>query len=211
MHCRQAKNQIPKIRGNVCILAMDKFNTYIEHIEPEFWRELCVSEGQLRHYERGEEFVRVGSVARYVGYIQSGTMKYVGYSEGGAEHVVGMHSDGEFIADFPWSLYGMEARVSIVVVKPCDIYCFPTNELKRLMDASPELQKKVMHATEAIHSTLYDRYLDLCCKTPQQRYDALLSTYPDIFAWFSLKDIASFLNVTPTHLSRLRKFSKIQG
>lgn len=190
---------------------MEKFNTYIEHIEADFWRELCVVEGRLRHYERGEDFVRVGSVARYVGYIESGTIKYVGYSGDGAEHVVGMHSDGEFIADFPWSLYGMEARVSIVAVRPCDIYCLSVKELKQRIDANPELQKKVMHVTEAIHSTLYDRYLDLCCKTPQQRYDAMLSIYPDIFSWFSLKDIASFLNVTPTHLSRLRKNSKIQG
>ena len=79
------------------------------------------------------------------------------------------------------------------------------------MDADPEMQVRVMHSTEAIHNTLYDRYLDLHCKSPQQRYDELLSTYPDIFTWFSLKDIASFLAVTPTHLSRLRKNSKILG
>ena len=189
---------------------MEKFNTYINHIEPEFWRELCVKEGTLRHFEKGEAFVLVGHVARYIGYIQSGTMKYVAYSAKSVEHVVGMQSDGEFIADFPWSLYGRKARVSIVAVKPSDIYCFPTTKLKLMMDSDPEMQARVMHSTEAIHNTLYDRYLDLHCKSPQQRYDELLGTYPDIFTWFSLKDIASFLAVTPTHLSRLRKNSKIQ-
>ena len=83
---------------------MEKFNTYINHIEPEFWRELCVREGELRHFEKGEAFVLVGCVARYIGYIQSGTMKYVAYSAKGVEHVVGMQSDGEFIADFQRSL-----------------------------------------------------------------------------------------------------------
>lgn len=190
---------------------MAKFNTYIEHIEPEFWRELCVTKGKLRHFEKGEAFVLVGHVARYIGYIQSGTMKYVAYSDDGTEHVVGMEFDGEFVADFPWSLYGRKARVSIIAVKPSDIYCFPTVKIKLMMDADPELQARVMHSTEAIHNTLYDRYLDLHCKSPQQRYDELLSTYPDIFTWFPLKDIASFLAVTPTHLSRLRKNSKIQG
>lgn len=189
----------------------DNLNTYIEHIEPEFWRELCMRDGKLLHFEKGDEFVRVGSVARHIGYIQSGTMKYVAFSEDYAEHVVGMQSDGDFIADFPFSLYGEKSRVSIVAVKPCDIYCFPVKELKHRMDADPEMKDKVMHSTEAIYSTLYNRYLDLCCKTPQQRYNALLSSYPDIFTWFSLKDIASFLNVSPTHLSRLRKNSQNQG
>ena len=46
---------------------------------------------------------------------------------------------------------------------------------------------------------------DLYVKTPQQRYDELVNRYPDLFDLFSLKDIASFLKITPTHLSRLRK------
>ena len=63
----------------------------------------------------------------------------------------------------------------------------------------------VMRSAEAIFSTVYDRYMDLYCKSPQQRYEELVSRHPDLFALFSLKDIASFLNITPTHLSRLRK------
>ena len=58
----------------------ENFNTYIDHIEPDFWRELCVKEGTLRHYKRGEEFAKVGHVARYVGYVKRGTMKYISFS-----------------------------------------------------------------------------------------------------------------------------------
>lgn len=53
--------------------------------------------------------------------------------------------------------------------------------------------------------TLYDRHVDLYSKSPQQRYDELLSRDPNLFQLFSLRDIASLLNITPTHLSRLRK------
>lgn len=63
----------------------------------------------------------------------------------------------------------------------------------------------VMRSSEAVFSTVYDRYMALYCKTPQQRYDELVSRHPNLFTLFSLKDIASFLNITPTHLSRLRK------
>ena len=62
----------------------------------------------------------------------------------------------------------------------------------------------VMRSSEAVFSTVYDRYVDLYVKTPQQRYDELVSRHPNLFTLFSLKDIASFLNITPTHLSRLR-------
>lgn len=183
----------------------ENFNTYIDHIEPDFWRELCVKEGKLRHYERGEEFAKVGEVARYIGYIKSGTLKYVAFSVDGTEHVVGMEFAGEFVSDFPFSLSGVEARVSIVTATPCDIYCFPVSEIAKRMKDDMMVKDIVMRSAEAVFSTVYDRYMALYCKTPQQRYDELVSRHPNLFTLFSLKDIASFLNITPTHLSRLRK------
>ena len=42
-------------------------------------------------------------------------------------------------------------------------------------------------------------------KSPQLRYNELICRDPNLFELFSLKDIASLLNITPTHLSRLRK------
>lgn len=185
------------------------FNTYIEHIDPYFWRELCC-EGKLLHFEKGEEFVSIGRAGQWIGYIRSGTMKYVVYSDDGVEHVVGMEHDGEFVADFPLSLYGKASKISIVAVTPSDVYCYSVRDLMQRMEEDPEIRERVMHATEALFSTLYDRYLALYSKTPQQRYDELIRSHSDIFKWFSLKDIASYLNVTPTYLSLLRKKSKIR-
>ncbi|MBO5053201.1 MAG: Crp/Fnr family transcriptional regulator [Muribaculaceae bacterium] len=182
----------------------ENFNTYIDHIEPDFWRELCVKEGKLRHYERGEEFAKVGELARYIGYIKSGTLKYVAFSSEGTEHVVGMEFEGEFVSDSTFPFFGKKARVSIVAVTPCEIYCFPVQDIVKRMREDAKLKEIVMHTTEAIFSTVYDRYMALYCKTPQERYDELVNRHPDLFDLFSLKDIASFLNITPTHLSRLR-------
>lgn len=183
----------------------EEFNTYITHIRPDFWRDLCISEGQLRHYKRGDEFLRVGDVGIFIGYIKSGILKYVAYSPDGTEHVIGLEFDGEFVADFPQSIYGYPSKISIVAVSPCDIYCFPTKELARRMQSDTMLREIVMHTTEALFSTVYARYMSLYCLTPQERFDELLKNHPGLFAIFPLKDIASYLNITPTHLSRLRK------
>lgn len=190
---------------------MTNFNSYIDHINPDFWRELCVTEGELRHFDRGEEFVHVGDVARYIGYIKSGTMKYVARGADGTEHVVGLEWEGEFISDFPFSLSGIKARVSIVAVTPCEIYCFPVHEVVRRMNDDAAVKDLIQRSTEAVFSTVYDRYMALYCKTPRERYDDLVERHPDLFALYSLKDIASFLNITPTHLSRLRKNEDLQS
>lgn len=183
----------------------ENFNTYIEGIEPNFWRTLLMREGELRRYGKGEEFVTEGQPGQYFGYVKSGTLKYVVWASDGTERVIGLEFEGEFVADFPFSLYGMKARASIVAVSDCEIYCLPAERVKKMTDTDPQIKDIVMHSTEAIFATVYDRYVALYTLTPQERYNDLISRHPDLFTLFPLKDIASFLNITPTHLSRLRK------
>lgn len=181
------------------------FNTYIEHIDVDVWRELCVSKGTLRHFAKGEKFVSIGNVSRHIGFIQSGTLKYVARSPDGTEHVMGLVFGEGFVADWPFCLYGQKAKLTIIAVSDCEIYCVPTKDVNEKIEADSNFKDIVMHATEAVYTTVYDRYVDLYVKTPQQRYDDLINRHPDLFDLFSLKDIASFLKITPTHLSRLRK------
>lgn len=181
------------------------FNTYIEHIDVDAWREICVSKGTLRHFTKGEEFVSIGKIGRYIGFIQSGTLKYVARSADGTEHVMGLVFGEGFVGDWPFCIYGQKAKLAIVATTDCKIYCVSAEEVKKRMDDDPKFRDVIMHSTEEVYTTVYDRYVDLYVKTPQERYDDLINRHPDLFNLFSLKDIASFLKITPTHLSRLRK------
>ena len=186
-------------------MVMSNFNTYYDNIDSDYWRRLCIDEGEIRHYDRGELFVEFGRVADYLGYVKSGTLKYVAYAADGTESVVGLEFAGEFVADFPFSLYGHKSRISIVSVTPCEIYCVPSREIGRRMMSDMELYAAIADATVALFDTTYNRYVDLHTKNAEERYDDLVKQHRDLFSLFPLKDIASFLNITPTHLSRLRK------
>ncbi len=181
------------------------FNTYYNNIDSDFWRNLCVETGVVRTYEKGDLFVEQGSVAKYLGYIKSGALKYVVYTADGSERVVGLEFAGEFVADFPFSIFGKKSRVSIEAVTPCEIYCISAKEIGSLMQSDAELYRKIAETNVALFDTTYNRYIDMYIKSAQERYEDLVEKHEDIFSIFSLKDIASFLNITPTHLSRLRK------
>lgn len=182
-----------------------QFNSYIDTIDTDFWRDLCIGHGELRHYEKGDEFITAGTVGRYVGYVESGFLKYVCYSADGEPHVIGLEFAGQFVCDFPFSLYGQKSRSSIIATTPCDIYCLASTWIAERMLADSALREMVEDSTRKVFATVYDRFVDLYTKSPQQRYDELIKHDPNLFNMYSLKDIASLLNVTPTHLSRLRK------
>lgn len=182
-----------------------QFNSFIDNIDTDSWRNLCIGYGELLHYERDEEFITAGQVGRYIGYIKSGSLKYVCYSDNGTPHVVGLEFAGQFVCDFPFSLYRQKSRCSIIATTPCDIYCLSSVWLAERMDSDPALRKLIDDSTRHIFSTIYDRMIDIYTKSPQQRYEELIRRDSNLFELFSLRDIASLLNITPTHLSRLRR------
>ena len=147
----------------------DNFNKYIEQIDFNAWRDVCVSKGTLRRFAKGEEFVSIGRVGRYIGYIVSGALKYVAYSVDGTEHVMGLVFGDGLVADWPFCLYEQPAKLAIIAVSDCEIYCIPTKEVNEIIDTDPEFKDIVMHSTEAVYSTVYDRYIDLYCKSPHRR------------------------------------------
>ncbi len=59
--------------------------------------------------------------------------------------------------------------------------------------------------TSALFSELYMRYFNILKKTPTERYAELLDKHPQLFNIVPLREIASYLQITPVYLSRIRK------
>ena len=55
---------------------MTDFNSYMGNIDTDFFRELCLRNGELRYYKRNEFILREGEVGSFFGFIVSGVIKY---------------------------------------------------------------------------------------------------------------------------------------
>ena len=182
-----------------------EFNTYIEGIPLEFWRDLCREEGIRKRFKKGDSFLLQGDVCKYLGYIESGSFKYVAFTREGDERIVGLETEGGFVANWPYCLEKLPSKLEITANSDSDISCLPVSKIIKRMEEDSSFEKLVNEATKEMFYTIYDRMIDLYTKTPKERYDELLRKCPKIFEIFDLKDIASFLNITPIYLSRIRK------
>ena len=175
----------------------------------EFWRDLCREEGTLKKLNKGEPFLSIGHVCRYLGFIESGSFKYVAYTKKGEERIVGLETIGGFVANWPHCLQKMPSPVEIIANSDSEISCIPVSKIIKRMAEDSDFEKLICEATDSMFFTIYDRIIDLYTKTPKERYDDLMMKCPKIFEIFDLKDIASYLNITPIYLSRIRK--KLKG
>ena len=186
-----------------------EFNTYLETIDSDFWSRLIQEQGTLQKYNKGDEFISIGLVAKYMGLIKSGSVKYVAYTSNFDEKIVGLETIGGYAASWPFCLHGMPSVVSIIANSDLEMYCIPISKIKELAKDNFELQLQISQSIEQLFYTAYERLIDFYIQSPKERYDDLLKKCPKIFEIFDLKDIASFLNITPQHLSRLRKIKLI--
>ena len=182
-----------------------EFNTYLEGIDSEFWSRLCREEGILRKYKKGEEFIRIGKVGKYLGLIKSGSVKYIAYTADYDEKVVGLETVGGYAASWPFFLHGLPSLVSIIANSELEMYCLSSSKINELAKNDISLERQIAQSTEQVFYTAYERLISFYIKSPKMRYEALLEKCPKVFEIFDLKDIASYLNITPQHLSRFRK------
>ena len=168
-------------------------------LDLETLREFCKREGEAVTYRKGDP-------ARWFAYVESGCFKYVnhGISDDKA-HITWFSFAGEFVVDYPTFLYGRPSQTTIEAMMPSRVLRVTGQQLEQFFDQSKDTMKLRAIIAEHILFQFRSRYLDLHCTTPRERYDLLMQRCPGIVEHLNLQDIASFLNVTPKTISKIRK------
>ena len=156
-----------------------RFNKSDCGIDLQTLHEFCQREGKMIDYRKGEQFEREGEPARWFAYVEHGCFKYV---------TRGLSDGRDHLTWFSFEVW----RVS-------------SEELIQFFHRNIKNMELRALASEHILSQYKARYLDFHCATPSERYDQLLRRCPGIVQHLPLNAIASFLNVTPQMLSRIRK------
>ena len=180
-----------------------RFNIYDQKIDFSSIKKFCKENGRSAHYSKNDVFVQQGCVGKYLGVVESGYFKYVTITSSGTEAVVGFAFEGEIVADYYNSFNGIPSEVSIIAGTDTTVSQIRTTEARNIFNESFEGNLSTLNGT--LLSEIYSRYLELYRKEPTERYIDLITLYPQILDVVSLRDIASYLLITPVYLSRIRK------
>ena len=121
------------------------------------------------------------------------------------EHVVCFSFKDEFVGDYPACLSGLPAQITIKATMPSRVIRVTGEQLNQFFDQNIETTELRSLIAEHMTGQFHLHYQNLYCATPRERYELLLHRYPGIIQNVALQDIASFLNIAPTYLGKLRK------
>jgi len=166
---------------------------------------------QLEHHfesqelSAGEYFVREGKICRHLGWIAEGVMRYTRFEESGEQTTCYFASETDFAGD-PVSFDARKpSTMNIHAVTDCTLFTL-SYEANQAMLKEVARYREVMAAIDRKTTMDLMQQRDwLINRDAASRYQYFIDQYPHILRRVPLGHIASFLDITPQSLSRLRK------
>lgn len=183
---------------------MKILNEYLKVEGIEEFRLFIKNTGRVKYFKKDEFVFEQGNICKFVGYIESGGFRYLSYTSAGKEQIVGYSFEKDFVADYGSFINSSPAIANAQAIKDSIVWMVNQDELISYYDSCDYINFR-SKLIETFFEDIYKRLISLYCDTPEERYLKLITKYPPILNEVSLKEIASFIKITPETLSRIRK------
>lgn len=157
-----------------------------------------------RQFKANELIISKGQVENYLSFIDKGIVRY---------YVLTL--DKQITIDFAFkksfycaydSFYNRsKTAIFIEALTDTQLYSISYKDLQNLYTSCENTKKLGRLATEYLLLKKVKREIALLTKSPQERYEELLTQHPKYILQIPLKYLASYLGVVPETLSRIRK------
>ena len=166
---------------------------------------LLTSIFSLKRYKSKEYFSQVGKRCNQLGFVEKGLARSFYLSKNGVEVTVCFSYNGMVIYD-PVSFYsGESAKFTIQFLEASQVYVTSRKALEGLYASNFNIHNLARKMMEQSYVFMIDRIVSHQTQTAEERYLELIKNYPHIFLKVPLKHIASYLGITESSLSRIRK------
>jgi CRP/FNR family transcriptional regulator, anaerobic regulatory protein len=163
--------------------------------------------GHFQHLEYPKNYflLKPGKACKYLWFMTNGAVRYFYTNDQGKEMNTWFSLDTQIITDTTSFVNQTPAQESIQLIEDSEMYAIEYTAIQRLLKKHHSFALWYIKLVELHYvSQIEDRLADLQFLDAKQRYQKLLSLYPDITNRVSLGNIASYLNITQETLSRIR-------
>jgi CRP-like cAMP-binding protein len=159
----------------------------------------------LVHIKKGELILREGQIAKTYGIILNGLIRSYVIDATGNEITTGFFGDTELYIEVA-SLFKQEPTQEYYqALTDCTLYEINFTEFQSLFINIPAFAEWGRAWMTQALSQQKERMLNMITRSAQERYLQLVQEKPQIIQNAALKYIASYLGITDTSLSRIRK------
>ncbi|UHO40180.1 Crp/Fnr family transcriptional regulator [Chryseobacterium capnotolerans] len=156
-------------------------------------------------FKKNTFLIQEGELEQYSYFIFNGIARCWTLNHKGEEQTFWFCKEGSFsLSNISFTLKE-KSTFNVQTLTECEIYRIDQEQAAQLYEAIPALKAVFDDLTARLLNKLLNRNIDLIKYTPEQYYLEMMAEYGNTFNDIPLKDIASYLGITPQALSRIRK------
>jgi len=155
--------------------------------------------------EKNEYALKADQICNAYYFIEKGVMRSYTYDLEGNEVTTAFYSENSFASDLLSFFNRVPSREYIQAIIECETWYINYEDMQESFHALPEFREFGRLKLVNSYSILKERMLSMLQETAEQRYADMIRSSPEIFQHVPLKYIASYLGITDSSLSRIRK------
>ena len=152
---------------------------------------------------KGDFWIREGMRVDRVAFIEKGCLRKY-YLKDGKEITDEFYFEDSFSADIPSIVNGTNAIANFQAMEETELLVFPFKSLEKLAERNHHIEHFVRLMIQQAFINFYNRTASFILNSPKERYHQLMNRHPEVLQRVTQYHIASYLGITPQHLSRLR-------
>lgn len=150
---------------------------------------------------KGTNLIKEGKICREFYFVQKGCFRQYMILETGVEATMNLWTEKDWLFDYK-SFITQQPAVSIIqAAEDSEVFEFSALDFHELVKISDgffqigRIMEQAIQNQEFQHNRI----------TPEEKYELLMNSKPEILQKFPLKHIASYLGIAPETLSRIRR------
>ncbi|KXX69390.1 Crp/Fnr family transcriptional regulator [Flammeovirga sp. SJP92] len=157
----------------------------------------------VKHLDEGEFWFYEGKKTDQVAFVAKGYLRKY-FMVDGNEKTDYFYFEGSFTGDLPSIISKKPCKSFNIAMESTTLLTLSYYEISELAKESINIERLLRKVTERGFLMYYDKATSLILQSPKERYDDLLRQNPRVLQKATQYHIASYLGITPQHLSRLR-------
>lgn len=158
----------------------------------------------IQKLDAGDYFLRQGKIGRNIAFIEKGLLRLY-YLNDGKEVTTCFCKENTITCSYRSMITNTPSDISIQAIEPCELIVFSYNDLQKLYEKELFWQQvgRLAAENEFINTECHNRFMSDLSAT--ERYQQILENDNDLLQRVPLNNLATYLQVAPETLSRIRK------